>query len=588
MKAFLRVLTSVIPYLVVSLLVLTGIGFVRNEGAGLPKGDAGNGGLVLPGNFEAVVVSDSVGSARHIAVNENGDIYVKLRSVARKGGTVALRDTDNDGKADIVQNFGDYQDPGSYGTAMRIYKGYLYFSTADHVFRTKLTPGKLIPEGKSELILTDDFNSKVHGSEHIAKPITFDNAGHMYVPFGSPSDACQVQNRVPGSKGEYPCSQLYEYAGIWQFDANKPGQFQKDGKHYATGLRSVVALNWNNADNTLYVAQHGRDNLVQSWPNIYSQWQSAVLPSEEFLRVKEGANAGWPYYYYDHMQGKKLLNPEYGGDGKKAGKGLDYEQPLVGFPGHWAPNDLLFYTGDQFPERYRNGAFIAFHGSTIRAPYPQAGYIIGFVPFKNGQPAGPWEVFADNFAGIDTITNTADAKARPMGLAQGPDGSLYVTESVKGKVWRIMYKGDRSKFGKAELAKMEERKKRTNIKTPDEIKDNLEKVVMASGERDYKLYCGTCHQGDGKGDGVRFPPLAGSEWVTGDKKRLIGVVLNGISTPIKVKGIDYNGVMPAHNFLKDEQLAGILTYIRTNFSNKASAITIQDVKKVRGTAEEMR
>jgi glucose/arabinose dehydrogenase len=577
---------SAMSYILIGFVVLTGLGSTAYlHFSAPPKGDPDNGGLFLPGGFEALVVADSVGSARHLAVNQNGDIYVKLRRVIPQGGSVALRDTDGDGKADIIQNFGDYEDPGFYGTAMRIYKDYLYFSTAGVVFRQKLTPGKLIPEGKPEVILTDDYKSKVHGSEHIAKPITFDDDGHMYVPFGAPGDVCQIKNRVPGMAGQDPCPQLEEHGGVWQFDADKPGQLQKDGKRYATGIRSIVAMDWNHNSNSLYALQHGRDNLVATWPALYSPWQSAMLPSEEFLQIKEGANAGWPYYYYDQMQGKKLLNPEYGGDGKKEGKGKEFEQPLVGFPGHWAPNDLFFYTGDQFPARYKNGAFIAFHGSTIRAPYPQAGYFVAFVPMKSGKPSGPWEIFADGFARIDTIVNTADAKARPMGIAMGPDGSLYITESVKGKIWRIMYKGNRATFGKAQLAPMEKRKTRTNIKTPDEIRDNLEKKVLSAGDRIYKLYCVACHQGDGKGDGSRFPPLAGSEWVTGDKKRLIEVMLNGLEGPITVKGAEYNGVMPAHNFLTNEEIATVLTYVRKSFGNKGTAVSVGEILKTKRLLE---
>src|SRR5690606_22152137 len=138
-------------------------------------------------------------------------------------------------------------------------------------------------------------------------------------------------------------------------------------------------------------------------------------------------------------------NPEYGGDGKKEGDGAKYAQPIIGFPGHWAPNDLHFYQGDQFPEHYKNGAFIAFHGSTIRAPFPQAGYFIGFVPFKDGK-FGEWEVFADGFTQVDKIVDTDDAGYRPMGIAMGPDGSLYISESEHGKIWRVMYKGDKGNF----------------------------------------------------------------------------------------------------------------------------------------------
>ncbi len=548
---------------------------------GLPEGDADNGGLSLPEGFEAVVVADSVGRARHLAVNSNGDIYVKLRITDSAGGAVALRDKDNDGKADVIQKFGDYTDEGSYGTAMRIYKGYLYFSTAGVVYRNKLTPGKLIPEGKSEAIVIDDYKNDPHGHEHIAKPITFDQEGHLYIPFGSPGDACQELKRVPGSPGINPCPELTEHGGIWQFDADKPGQTILDGKLYATGLRSIVAMNWNRDVNALYALQHGRDNLVGTWPGKYTAYQSAILPAEEFFRIKEGTNAGWPYYYYDQIQQKKMLNPEYGGDGKIRGKGDTYEQPLIGFPGHWAPNDLLFYTGNQFPERYKNGAFIAFHGSTIRAPYPQAGYFVAFVPFKDGAPSGEWEVFADGFAGVDTIVNTSDAVARPMGIAMGPDGSLYITESVKGKIWRIMYKGKKPAFGPAQLAKMEKHKQLPHIKTPDEIRDNLETGKAVAGGNIYTTYCAACHQGNGKGDGTRFPPLAGSEWVTGDKRKLIQVVLNGLNEPITVSGVAYNGIMPAHGFLKDEEIAAVLSFIRLQFNNQPDSVTVAEVRSIR-------
>ena len=379
---------------------------------------------MLPGNFEAVVVIDSLGRARHLAVNDNGDIYVKMREPDPDGSNIALRDKNNDGKADIIEKFGIYSDTMGYGTAMRINNGYLYFSSTGDVFRCKLKPGELLPDTALELILTDDYMNDPHGFNHTAKPITFDDKGNMYVPFGSPSDVCQQMDRIPESPGQDPCPQLAEHAGIWMFNPNKKNQTIRDGKRFATGIRSAVAITWNPADQNLYVVQHGRDDLHRIWPGLYNKWQSAILPSEEFLRVKEGTDGGWPYYYYDQVQEKKLLNPEYGGDGKKAGKGNEYEQPLIGFPAHWAANDIIFYKGDQFPERYKHGAFIAFHGSTIRAPYSQAGYFVAFVPFSNGQPSGPWEVFADGFAGMDTIVNTTDALHRPMGLAEGPDRLL--------------------------------------------------------------------------------------------------------------------------------------------------------------------
>ncbi len=565
------------------------ISFIQcNTGTGIPNGDPGNGGLFLPGNFEAVVVADSIGPARHISVNDNGDVYVKLRySKKGEGGNVALRDINNDGKADSIVRFGDYENEGSLASAMRIHNGYLYFSSELVIYRNKLTPGKLIPESKMEVVLKDDHEHGTHW--HITKPMSFDDKGHMYVPFGSPTNACQDMIRTPGGTpgiaGLDPCPELEYHAGIWQFDANKTGLTQKDGRKFATGIRSVVAMDWNAADKNLYVVMHGRDDLHMLWPDKFSPWQSAVLPSEEFQRVKDGDDYGWPYCYHDQLQQKKVLSPEYGGDGKIIGRCSDADFPLMGFAGHWAPNDLLFYTGDQFPERYKNGAFIAFHGSTNRTPYPQAGYFVCFVPFVNGETNGEWEVFADGFAGVDTIVNVSDAAYRPMGLAMGPDGSLYVSDSRKGKIWRIMYKGERKKFGSKELAAMEKRKTLSNIRTPGEEKDNLYKAKALPGAQVYDIYCASCHQNNGKGDGSRFPPLDSSEWVNGNKKRLIGVVLNGLNRPIEVKGKPYNNVMPQYSFLKDDELAQVLTFIRQNFTNSASSITANEVAEVRKLTE---
>ena len=554
-----------------------------------PPGAKNNGGLFLPEGFAAAVVVDSIGRARHIVVNDNGDIYVKLEYnelMHGRGGTVGLRDADNDGKADIITYFGDYVDEGGLPAGMSIYNGYLYTSTVKYVLRNKLTPGQLIPEGKTEVILTDD-EPDLMKHWHSQKPLAFDNDGHMYVPFGAPDDAGQDMAAVgsagiPGGKGVDPSPDLKIHAGVWRFDANKTGQTQKDGYKYATGIRSVLGIAWNQDDNSLYVAMNGMDNFHTRYPNIYSSWQAAVLPSEPLLKVREHADFGWPYAYYDQIQGKNMLQPAYGGDGKTVGRAAAFDNPLMGFPGHWAPMDLLFYRGNQFPERYKKGAFVAFHGSTDRSPYPQAGYIVCFVPFENGKPTGKYEVFADGFTVVDTVVNTHDAVYRPMGLAEGPDGSLYISESNKGKIWRVMYKGDRTKFGEAQLAGMESRKSRSYIKTPDEKLDNLGKGGEMEGHILYNSYCASCHQRDGKGDNSRYPPLAGSEWVTGDRHKVIDIVMHGLQGEIKVAGKTFNGVMPAHGvFLDDHAIASIVTFIKYRFNKVNEPVTIEEVTKVR-------
>lgn len=414
-----------------------------NEGVAASAGAAGeagdpsicdedDGGLTLPEGFCAAVVADELGRIRHIDVRENGDVYVIHRSMTDDGGVTALRDTTGDARADVVETFGEVA-----GTGIGIHEGYLYASTNTSVWRYPLTEDELLPGEGEEVI--GGFPEQ---GSHEAKSFAFDESGHIYVNVGAPSNACQQESRSPGSEGMDPCPQLERQAAIWRFRADETGQSQSaDGERFATGIRNAVAIAWNPSVQDVYVAQHGRDQLHQLWPDLYSEAENAELPAEELLRLEEGADFGWPYCYYDHQQGRKVLAPEYGGDGSEVRRCADAVPPVAAFPGHYAPNDLEFYTADQFPQRYRDGAFIAFHGSWNRAPEPQEGYQVAFQPLDDGEAAGEWETFADGFTGTDVLESPGDAEYRPMGLAVGPDGSLYVTDSQQGRIWRILYAG---------------------------------------------------------------------------------------------------------------------------------------------------
>ena len=556
------------------------------------KADPGNGGLFLPDQFEAVVVVDSIGSARHIAVNDNGDIYVKLtynEKMNGKGGTVGIRDIDGDGKADSIAYFGDYKDVGNSAVGMSIHNGFLFTSTVTQVLRTKLTPGKLIPENNTEVMLTD-LDSNVIENWHTTKPVAFDKKGNMYIPFGTPTDAGQDITKYgpvgnPGGAGLDPAPDLENHGGIWRFDASKTNQTQKDGVRISSGIRSIVGMQWNNQDDHLYAVVNGIDNFHTMYPKLFSAWQAAVFPAESLIRADEGTNFGWPYAYYDQIQKKNVLQPGYGGNGNLIGKASAFTNPVIGFPGHWAPMDILFYEGNQFPERYKNGAFVAFHGSTDRSPYPQAGYIVCFIPFNNVTATGKIEVFADGFTTIDTVVNTSDAKYRPMGLATGPDGSLFIVESNQGKIWRIMYKGDKKAFDEKQLVAMEKRMNtRTYIKTPDPKLDNLQTGDELEGSILYKTYCARCHSNNGMGDKSRFPPLKGSPFVKGDKNLLISIILNGMQGQLKIGDKTFNSIMPAHkDMLDDHAIASIVTYVRGRFGEGASPAKTTDVNAIRNS-----
>jgi glucose/arabinose dehydrogenase len=389
--------------------------------------------LTLPQGFTASVIIPELGRNRHLAVNSNGDIYVKLDKLKDGKGIVILRDTDNDGKVEIINTFANYT-----GTGVTIKNGYLYSSSDDEVFRYKFNDKNEIanPDSPEKLI-----TGLVKGRQHHTKSIVLDNAGNLFVNVGAPSNSCQVQDRGKDSPGQDPCPILENAAGIWQFRSDKLDQSYAQGVRYATGTRNIMGLDWNNTVNELYAMQHGRDQLNLLFPTLYDEQQSAELPAEEMFMVKKSSNFGWPYCYYDQFQQKKILAPEYGGDGKRQGRCETIDKPILAFPGHWAPNALLFYTGTMFPDKYKNGAFIAFHGSWNRAPLEQQGYKVVFVPFgEDGKPNGEWEVFANGFAGIAPVKSTRDAKFRPCGLAQGPDGALYISDSVKGRIWKITYK----------------------------------------------------------------------------------------------------------------------------------------------------
>jgi glucose/arabinose dehydrogenase len=394
--------------------------------------DTLNAGLSLPKGFQASKIAEGYGRIRHLLVTPEGVIYARTSKLYKGNGVLKMTDLNGDDKIDKVEGLGNYS-----GTGIAMKDGYLYASSDDDVFRYKLNAtNEVMDAGHPEKIITGLWNKRQHES----KSIVLDNNGNIYVNIGAPSNACQEVDRANGSKGRMPCPILDSAGGIWMFKADKLNQSYAQGVRYATGLRNIVGLDWNTQTNSLFVMQHGRDNLLQNWPEYYDSVQSAELPSECMYELKKGDNAGWPYIYYDQIRQRKMLAPEYGGDGKtESPRAKDYIEPIVAFPGHLAPNALLFYTGNMFPEKYRNGAFITFHGSWNRAPLPQAGYCVAFVPFKNGKPSGNWEIFADGFAGVKVVNSTRQAEHRPCGLAQGPDGALYVSDDNKGAIYRISY-----------------------------------------------------------------------------------------------------------------------------------------------------
>jgi glucose/arabinose dehydrogenase len=377
------------------------------------------------------VFADEVGVARHLVALPGGVVIVALEDAARssagtsrmrgeqgRGGIAILTDADGDGRADARTRF---ETRG--GSGLAVDDSLLYYSTPTHVLRFRLTPERTrIASGPDTVV------SGIPDGGHSSRSLALGQGSDLYVNVGSDGNVCE---------GEDPCPELSVRAGIWRYDRTRIGQVHPDdGERVATGLRNGVALAWDSGTAALYSASHGRDGLAQRWSDIYDNEEGAEKPSEELVRATPGSDFGWPYCFHDRELDRKVLAPEYGGDGSIAGRCTGAAEPVVAFPGHWAPVGLHFYQGTMFPPEYRGGAFVAFHGSWNRSPLPQDGYKVVFVGLRGSQLDTTWTTFADDFAG--GRKDPAGADHRPVGLAEGPEGALYISDDQGGRIWRVV------------------------------------------------------------------------------------------------------------------------------------------------------
>ena len=551
----------------------------ETKSQGCPNDESG---LKLPAGFCATVFADDIGHARHLVVAPSGVVYVNTWSgdyyppgdKPHAGGfLVALQDKTGAGKAGVIERFGEtIQTGGAGGSGIALYKGSLYAEINDRIVRYTLTAGSIVPEGPATTVVS----GLPLGGDHPMHPFAITADGSMYVDVGTATNSCQLKNRTLKSPGADPCTELETRGGTWRYDANKTNQPFTPADRFATGIRNGEGFAIDAAGKRLFVTQHGRDQLHANWPDLYKPEQEATLPAEELLLLKQGGDYGWPECYYDAVQQKLVLAPEYGGDGgNKVGVCANKIAPVAAFPAHWGPNGAVFYDQKQFPAHYRNGVFIAFHGSWDRSPFAQGGYNIVFQPLAGARAAGPCEIFADGFAGA--VESPEKAVHRPSGVAVGPDGSLYISDDNTGRIYRVVYVGG-SAGGRAKSTPCPSASASpgpidtANAKPPEgtnpdaglSVPQGATQEMVALGDRIYHgqvggASCAGCHGSDGKGTPLG-PDLTDQKWLWSDGSwtGIAKTITDGVMQPK-----EYRSPMPPMGGaqLTDDQVKALAAYV---------------------------
>lgn len=550
-------------------------------------------GLKLPAGFCATVFADNIGHARHMVVAPTGILYANTWSgkyygndTPHAGGfLVGLQDKSGSGKADVIERFGEtVQTGGAGGTGIGLYKGWIYAENNDRILRYSLSGDSMVPSGPADTVVS----GLPLGGDHPMHPFIINAEGSMYVDLGTATNSCQLKNRTLKSPGVQPCAELETRGGIWRYDANKTNQTFSTAERFATGIRNTEGFGIDSSGR-MFVTQHGRDQLHANWPDLYKPEQEATQPAEELLLLRAKGDYGWPECYYDAFVQKLVLAPEYGGDGGKTiGVCANKIAPIAAFPAHWAPNAMVLYDKKQFPARYRGGVFIAFHGSWDRAPYAQGGYNVVFQALDGGRASGQCEIFADGFAG--SVKSPARAEHRPSGLAVGPDGALYVSDDIRGRIYRIVYHGG-SESGAAKVTPCpsltapagnpvavaaqppegthpDAGAAANNLPVPP----GATREMVLLGERIYRgqvggAACTGCHGDSGQGTPLG-PDLTGKKWLWSDGSYagIAKTITEGVSQPKQ-----YRSPMPPMGGaqLTPDQVSALAAYV-WSLSHRAS------------------
>lgn len=337
----------------------------------------------LPPGFRANIFASGLDNPRFIAFGPDGVLYAAERERDR---IVALPDRDGNGQADEVRVFAaGLNQPHS----LVFHEGAWYVGVPTGVIRLMDSDGD--GQADEREILIDDYPTS---GAHTTRTVEFLPDGRMVVSVGSSCNVCLEEDP--------------RRAAVLVYD----GPQATGERIFASGLRNAVGLDIHPETGELWATNNGRDFMGDD------------LPPETVYIVRDDVDYGWPGCHSGN-----IIDPEFGGPDACQ----DVGQPVVQMQAHSAPLGLTFYDGEAFPDEYQGDLFIAFHGSWNRSV--PTGYKVVRLPLQGNQPAGPVEDFAVGWLDEET----GEASGRPVGLAVGPDGALFVSDDKGGFIYRIIY-----------------------------------------------------------------------------------------------------------------------------------------------------
>jgi glucose/arabinose dehydrogenase len=343
---------------------------------------AGTSIVKLPPGFSANLFASGLKGPRFIRFGPDGALYVAERGAGR---ILVLSDRDGDGVAEPPRVFADQLDnPHS----LVFHKGSWYVGVPRGIIRLGDKNGDGVAEQRQALI--DHYPTGGHNT----RTVEFLPDGRMVVSIGSSCNVCIEDDP--------------RRAAVLIYN----GPDAREERVFAKGLRNAVGLAVHPTSGELWAVNNGRDLLGDD------------LPPEALYIVRDAQDYGWP-----RCHNGTIIDPDFGSQAACNG----VIKPVLDMQAHSAPLGIAFYTGTNFPPEYRGDLFIAFHGSwNRRVP---TGYKVVRLPLDGSQPRAPLEDFATGW--LDETSRTA--KGRPVGLAVGPDGGLYVSDDKAGLIYRIIY-----------------------------------------------------------------------------------------------------------------------------------------------------